>query len=215
MSNGPPPSGCPPPSFERVSTWNDANGASFVLSGVDATLSDAHVLYARASWAWWGGGRVFSQRRMGTVANLSVHDIDVADPLPTLNAFQIDESDGPPGTASARAERVGASSIHRSFHDVSFHNVAIANLSTVRSCPADVAKHSGCNCVPACAGGPLPSGIPNQIRGGTNTANQNNISRLHFNNVTIGGHGLWALPPSWLNVSGDVSQVTVDGRPWP
>jgi hypothetical protein len=210
MKDGPPP-GCPQPSFERLSVWNDANGASFVVTGVGSTLRDSDVLYARASYAWWTGGRVFSTRRMGPVANVTIFNIRVHDPLPSLNAFQIDESDGSPGEVMLPWDGyVGATSTHRSFHDVAFVDITIANLSTMRKCKG----HSGCNCVPACAnGGLLPAGIPNQLRGGSKASNHNNITRVNFRNISIGGVGLRALPPSWMNVSGDVSHVTIDGHP--
>ena len=45
-------SGCPPATFERITTWNDANGAAFVVSGVGSSLRNSDVIYARASWAW-------------------------------------------------------------------------------------------------------------------------------------------------------------------
>ena len=209
-SNGPPNSGCPPPAFSRITTWNDANGASFIISGYGSTLSDADVLYSRVWWAWWGGGRVFSQRRMGSVSRVRVQRVRVHDPLPSLNAFQIDESDGPPGVG---ARELSAASTGRSFHDVTFADITIANLSTVRECPAFAVP---CNCAPACAAGPLPAGVPNALRGGGNASTGNNITRLAFVNVSILGLGLRELghaAPGWLNVSGGVVNVTVDGQP--
>lgn len=243
----------PPSEFERIATWNDANGAAFVVAGSGSILRDSDVLYARASWAWWAGGRVFSQRRMGATTDVLLSDVRVLDPLPTLNAFQIDEGDEPPRledtaaastatTTAVAAAAVVASAAHatavmarggsheppppRSFHDVTFANITIANLSTVRECPA---HGHGCNCVPACPEGALPAGIPNLLRGGgggdSSTARPagaavrsgNNITRVRFINVRIAGLGLQDLSrvaPGWLNVSGAVSDLTVDGAPF-
>lgn len=77
--------------FERVKTWNDANGASFIFTagtgGTNARLTDSMALYTRAMWAFWAGGRVFSLRgiRGGeVVSNINVRNIKVTDPLPTM-----------------------------------------------------------------------------------------------------------------------------------
>ena len=144
---------------------------------------------------------------MGNVSKVQLSNIRVHDPMPSLNAFQIDESDGAPGAAETRT-----STTHRSFHDVSFVNIKIANLSSVRKC----AGGSGCNCVPACAaGGPLPAGVPNALRGGK-ASSGNEIMRVRFDNVTIGGFRLSELDriaPGWLNMSGTVTNITSDGLP--
>ena len=210
MSSQAPKDGCPAPTFDRLTVWNDANGASFIVSGYGSSLRDSDVLYSRASYAWWSGGRVFSQRRMGTVTNLIVSDVRVHDPLPSFNTFQIDESDGPPGLVE---ERDGGDNAGRSFHNVTFINITVANLSTTRTCTKFGA---GCNCRPACSAGPLPAGMPNLLLGGTDKSQSNNISDLRFVNVTIAGMGLHELPThaaGWLNVSGMVFNVTLDGKP--
>lgn len=51
----PPPAGCVGTTFDGITTWNDANGAAFMLTGTTATLTNSVVVYARASWAWWSG----------------------------------------------------------------------------------------------------------------------------------------------------------------
>ena len=57
--------------FDRVTTWNDANGCAFIYSagGGDTStnvLRDSTAIYARASWAWWSGGRIFGLRQTST-----------------------------------------------------------------------------------------------------------------------------------------------------
>ena len=88
---------------------------------------------------------------MGATTDVLVDDVRVGDPLPTLNAFQIDEGDEPPrledsaatsvmAAAAARVAVMARSSSRdlapppppRSFHDVTFANVTVANLSQVR-----------------------------------------------------------------------------------
>ena len=57
--------------IRRVVLWNDFNGSSFVLSSLpqltDRTLvvEDCDVIYSRATWHHWGGGRVFNMRGEG------------------------------------------------------------------------------------------------------------------------------------------------------
>ena len=47
--------------FENITTWNDANGASFVL-GSNVIMRNSNSIYARSVYYWWTGGRVFSHR---------------------------------------------------------------------------------------------------------------------------------------------------------
>ena len=58
--------------------------------------------------------------------------------------------------------------------------------------------------------------MPNVLLGGADKSQANNISGLRFVNVTIAGMGLHELPThaaGWLNVSGMVFNVTLDGKP--
>jgi len=124
--------------FSGVTTWNDANGCAFIFtagggSSERVSLRDSDVIYARASWAWWSGGRVFCQRcatPCGAMAGVAVDGVRVEDGLPSLNAFELDLTGG--GGAA--------------FADVSFRNVAVRNFSTVRR---------------TLGGRPLPYGLPN------------------------------------------------------
>jgi len=59
------------PGIRRTVLWNDANGSSFVLSGPSQLagrkmiVEDCDVIYARAKWHHWSGGRVFNMRGEG------------------------------------------------------------------------------------------------------------------------------------------------------
>jgi hypothetical protein len=127
--------------FSGVTTWNDANGCAFIFtagggSTERVTLRDSDVIYARASWAWWSGGRVFCQRcasACGTMAGVAIDGVRVEDALPSLNAFELDLT--------------GGGSV---FANVSFRNIAVRNFSTVRE---TLDKRS------------LPFGLPNLMFG--------------------------------------------------
>jgi hypothetical protein len=182
----PPPITRSPFRFSRVTVWNDANGASFCYVGHNTTLSDSDVVYARASWAWWGGGRVFSQRDTWSAEGLTVERLRISDPLPSLNIFQF------------------ASSGHAA--DLVFRDVSIAAFSAERLCPA---WGGGCNCVPPCgAGGALPDGVPNLLTG--------NVSNVSFDNITfLGGLSIATVlesPAFNVTRNGSVVDIFVDGR---
>jgi hypothetical protein len=181
--------------FSRVTTWNDANGCAFIFSagGGDrerAALLDSDVIYARASWAWWSGGRAFCHRGAATGVSMSgvrVDSVRVEDALPSLNAMQFDlTGDGAP--------------VHNaSFENVEFRNVRVANWSQVRR---------------TLAGAPLPFGIPNKLFAAGPGVVFRNVA---FINVTIAGERMGAGVGNALkwNVSGpgSLENVTVDGVP--
>jgi hypothetical protein len=82
--------------IRRCVLWNDANGSSFVLSSVpqltDRTLlvEDCDVIYSRAKWHHWSGGRVFNMRGEGggtAGAGVIFRNINIEDPRPTLQQF--------------------------------------------------------------------------------------------------------------------------------
>lgn len=199
-TGGFPAAGCDATTFDDVTAWNDANGASFIACGMGTRLTNSAVVYARASWAWWGGGRVFSHRvgMNGPCRGLVVENVTVEDPLPSLNAFQLQET----GPASGAA-----------YADVSFRNVHVAAASTVSSCPA---FGGGCNCFPACEPGPLPYGVPNVLRGASAGLN---VTNLAFVNVTLAGVNIGQVlsgrrAAGLFNFSREfVFNVTVDGMP--
>jgi hypothetical protein len=84
--------------IRRTVLWNDANGSSFVLSSLpqcsdrQLVVEDCDVIYARAKWHNWTGGRVFNMRgRGGGAAGAGVifRNINIEDPRPTLQQFFI------------------------------------------------------------------------------------------------------------------------------
>lgn len=206
--------GCPPSTFQRVTTWNDANGASFVVTGTNNHVTDSDVIFSRASWDWWSGGRVFSYRQMGRVANLLMRDIRITDPFPSFNPFSLDAR--PASTNDSIQAMPFSTELDKpdsvnSLSNVTFQDISVANVSTVRDCP----KFShGCSCQPSCQPGALPVGIPNVFVAGSDPSN--NITDVSINNFTVAGQSLGQLlheSPGFFNLSGSVFNVTVDGLP--
>ena len=213
-------------------------------------MSNSDAIYQRTSFAWWNGGRIVDERRMGDAVNLTLVNVTVEDPLPSLNPIQLDvrppatsaaaqqneeerwraaaaaepglryaRKAGPPRPPSAwmfasvgecrrvtglggadcgaepehrgrgRGPGAGAGAAGMAVLNMVLKNVRIANVSTVRECPAHFAQVMGCNCVPACeVAGPLPMGIPSIITGGPDASH--NVTGLHFVNVTVAGMGM-------------------------
>jgi hypothetical protein len=84
--------------IRRTVLWNDANGSSFVLSGLPQltdrklVVEDCDVIYARAKWHRWSGGRVFNMRGEGddaAGAGVIFRNINIEDARPTLQQFFI------------------------------------------------------------------------------------------------------------------------------
>lgn len=84
--------------IRRVVLWNDANGSSFVLSALPERtdrkliVEDCDVIYSRASWHHWSGGRVFNMRGEGdnpAGAGVIFRNVRISDPRPTLQQFFI------------------------------------------------------------------------------------------------------------------------------
>lgn len=84
--------------IRRTVLWNDANGSSFVLSSVPQladrklVVEDCDVIYSRAKWHHWSGGRVFNMRGEGEGsggAGVVFRNINIEDPRPTLQQFFI------------------------------------------------------------------------------------------------------------------------------
>ena len=84
--------------IRRTVLWNDANGSSFVLSGLpqladrQLVVEDCDVIYSRAKWHHWSGGRVFNMRGEGkgaAGAGVIFRNINIEDPRPTLQQFFI------------------------------------------------------------------------------------------------------------------------------
>ncbi len=84
--------------IRRCVLWNDANGSSFVLSSVPnldgrkLIVEDCDVIYSRAKWHHWNGGRIFNMRGEGESnggAGVIFRNINIEDPRPTLQQFFI------------------------------------------------------------------------------------------------------------------------------
>jgi hypothetical protein len=82
--------------IRRCVLWNDANGSSFVLSSVpqltdrQLVVEDCDVIYSRAKWHRWAGGRVFNMRGEGkgnAGAGVIFRNINIEDSRPTLQQF--------------------------------------------------------------------------------------------------------------------------------
>ncbi|MFC5457686.1 endo-polygalacturonase [Prosthecobacter fluviatilis] len=81
--------------IRRCVLWNDANGSSFVLSSIPERrlmVEDCDVIYSRAKWHRWSGGRVFNARGENDEAGgpgVVFRNIRITDPRPTLQQFFI------------------------------------------------------------------------------------------------------------------------------
>ena len=86
--------------IRRVVYWNDSNGSTFVLTPIgkdgfdkkSVIVEDCTVVYARAKWHQWSGGRLFNMRGAGGGSggdNLVFRNIVVEDPRPTLQHFMM------------------------------------------------------------------------------------------------------------------------------
>ena len=74
--------------------WNDANGSVLfiqnILDGSTNVFRDIKVIYHRAQWHWWEGGRIISMRERFpgvTIRNVHVKNVLVEDPLPAFPPF--------------------------------------------------------------------------------------------------------------------------------
>ena len=120
--------------IRRTVLWNDANGSSFVLSSLpqleDRTLvvEDCDVIYSRAKWHQWSGGRVFNMRGEGGRAagsGVIFRNINIEDPRPTLQQFFICMTI--PAPYSKNAEQRGAGDLS----GILFQNISIAAPSVL------------------------------------------------------------------------------------
>ena len=120
--------------IRRTVLWNDANGSSFVLSSLpqlaDRTLvvEDCDVIYARAKWHHWSGGRVFNMRGEGggaAGAGVIFRNIHIEDPRPTLQQFFLCMTMPEPYSKSAEKRKAGDLS------GLLFQNISIASPSVL------------------------------------------------------------------------------------
>ncbi len=120
--------------IRRCVIWNDANGSSFVLSALDQlgnrgiVVEDCDVIYSRASWHHWSGGRVFNMRGEGGGAagsGVIFRNINIEDPQPTLQQFFLCMTMPEPYSKSAVKREAGDLS------GILFQNISIAAPSVL------------------------------------------------------------------------------------
>ncbi len=120
--------------IRRCVLWNYANGSSFVLSSVSQradrplVVEDCDVIYARAKWHHWSGGRVFNMRGEGGGAGgagVIFRNINIEDPRPTLQQFFVCMTMPPPYSKNAEARKAGDLS------GILFQNISIAAPSVL------------------------------------------------------------------------------------
>ena len=119
--------------IRRVVFWNDANGSTFVLSSVGdfdhpLVVEDCTVVYARATWHHWSGGRLFNMRGEGSGEGghgLVFRNIVVEDPRPTLQHFMIAMDGVEPWSRPGNKRGAG------NLHGILFQNISIAAPSVL------------------------------------------------------------------------------------
>ena len=120
--------------IRRTVLWNDANGSSFVLSslskldGRKLIVEDCDVIYARAKWHHWSGGRVFNMRGEGDGpggSGVIFRNINIEDPRPTLQQFFICNNVPPPYAKDGDKRGTGDLS------GILFQNISIAAPSVL------------------------------------------------------------------------------------
>lgn len=120
--------------IRRTVLWNDANGSSFVLSSLpqltdrQLLVEDCDVIYARAKWNRWSGGRVFNMRGEGegaAGAGVLFRNINIEDPRPTLQQFFLCMAVPPP--YSRNGEKRGPGDLA----GLRFENISIAAPSVL------------------------------------------------------------------------------------
>ncbi len=120
--------------IRRCVLWNDANGSSFVLSSLpqltDRALivEDCDVIYSRAKWHHWSGGRVFNMRGEGggaAGAGVVFRNIHIEDPRPTLQQFFVCMTMPEPYSKQAGKREAGDLS------GILFQNISIAAPSVL------------------------------------------------------------------------------------
>lgn len=122
------------PGISRTVVWNDANGSAFVLSslqqleGRGIVVEDCDVIYSRAKWHHWSGGRVFNMRGEGEGAagrGVVFRNIHIEDPRPTLQQFFLCMEVPPPYSNEPRKRGPGDLS------GIRFENIHIAAPSVL------------------------------------------------------------------------------------
>ena len=120
--------------IRRCVLWNDANGSSFVLSSLPSlegrklVVEDCDVIYSRAKWHHWSGGRVFNMRGESegqSGGGVIFRNINIEDPRPTLQQFFLCMT--VPEPYSKQAKKGGAGNLS----GIVFQSISIAAPSVL------------------------------------------------------------------------------------
>lgn len=120
--------------IRRCVLWNDANGSSFVLSSAPQLtdrkliVEDCDVIYSRAKWHHWSGGRVFNMRGENHGQGgqgIIFRNINIEDPRPTLQQFFLCMTVPPPYAKQSIQSKAGDVS------GILFQNISIAAPSVI------------------------------------------------------------------------------------
>jgi hypothetical protein len=120
--------------IRRIVIWNDYNGSSFVLSSLPQlterklVVEDCDVIYSRAGWNKWSGGRVFNMRGEGggdCGSGVIFQNINVEDPRPTLQQFFINMTIPKPYSDGTISRKPG------NLSKVIFRNITIQKSSVI------------------------------------------------------------------------------------
>lgn len=120
--------------IRRTVLWNDANGSAFVLSALPQlpdrrlVVEDCDVIYARAIWDHWSGGRVFNMRGEGggtAGSGVIFRNITVEDARPTLQHFFVCMSVPPPYSTDGPSRSAG------DLAGILFENISLAGPSAL------------------------------------------------------------------------------------
>ena len=118
--------------MKNLVIWNDANGTAFALwalkENIILLVEDCDVIYSRAVYHKWTGGRIFSLRAGGNSdvvggGQVVFRNIRVEEPFPTYQTFFLTTSRDFPGSFTSE-DRVGAG-----LTGVTFQNVSVAAVS--------------------------------------------------------------------------------------
>lgn len=123
--------------IERTTFWHDANGSSFVLSDLPnrkLIIDDCDVIYIRAAWHHWSGGRVFNIRGEGggdMGHQVVLRNIRVTDPFPTLQHFFLCMRVDPPYDDSGNLQRKPGKLSGVTFQDISMVAPSVTGLKDI------------------------------------------------------------------------------------
>mgnify|MGYP006127093271 CR=1 FL=1 len=187
--------------YDRIITWNDANGWSFKFSagGSDAEFSTLNEQRCFVPSQLMGVRRrrhllLPQQRAERGYVGAVIENIRIEDPIADVSGLYSPRSHTNNGVKKGEVPTA-------TLRNITFANIVATNFSTTRH-----SQH----------GKPLPHGLPNQLRG--SRVAQVAVSNVRFVNITIGGFGLPEVirEDSMFNLSTDVPgslvNVTVDGK---